>query len=146
MENFISRLTKFMEAIGVNDNQFTNAVGLSNGLIGKAKAKGKTLSLSNIEKILYAYPQLSAEWLMRGVGKMIIEEDSKIAENKESDEIPPQHDFSYKILLDMIDKKENLIREQCELIGRLKEMVGKQEEKYAESSFSSLENAVENVL
>lgn len=146
MDNFISRLTKFMEAIGVNDNQFTIAVGLSNGLIGKAKAKGKTLSLSNIEKILCTYPQLSAEWLMRGVGKMIIEEDSKIAENKESDEMPPQHDFSYKILLDMIDKKENLIREQCELIGRLKEMVGKQEEKYDESSFSSLENAVENVL
>lgn len=49
-------------------------------------------------------------------------------------------------LMDMIKEKDNIIRGQCELIGRLKEMVGKQEEKYDESSFSSLENAVENAL
>lgn len=71
MDDFISRLTKFMEAIGVNDNQITLAAQLSNGLIGKAKANGKALSALNIEKILYAYPELSADWLLTGRGEML---------------------------------------------------------------------------
>ena len=71
MSDFISRLSKFMETSGVNDNQITLTAGLSNGLIGKAKANGKALSVQNIEKILCAYPNLSAEWLLTGKGEML---------------------------------------------------------------------------
>lgn len=71
MNDFISRLSKFMETIGVNDNQITLAAQLSNGLVGKAKANGKALSAQNIEKILYAYPELSADWLLTGRGEML---------------------------------------------------------------------------
>ena len=60
--NFIERLQYFMEKKGINDNQMTVNAGLSVGLIGKAKVSGKGMSSMNIEKILLAYPELSADW------------------------------------------------------------------------------------
>lgn len=67
-----------MEINGINDNQITVAAGLSNGLIGKAKAGGKGMTAPNIEKILCAYPQLSPEWLLTGAGEMLKDTREKI--------------------------------------------------------------------
>ena len=69
--NFIERLQYFMEKKGINDNQMTVNAGLSVGLIGKAKVSGKGMSSMNIEKILLAYPDLSADWLLTGAGSML---------------------------------------------------------------------------
>ena len=69
--NFIERLQYFMEKKGINDNQMTVTAGLSVGLIGKAKVAGKGMSSMNIEKILLAYPDLSADWLLTGAGSML---------------------------------------------------------------------------
>ena len=67
--NFIERLQYFMEKKGINDNQMTVNAGLSVGLIGKAKVSGKGMSSMNIEKILLAYPDLSADWLLTEIGR-----------------------------------------------------------------------------
>lgn len=88
MSDFIQRLTDFMETFGINDNQITMAAGLSNGLIGKAKNAGKALSASNIEKILNAYPDLSAQWLLTGKGEML------------KSNYTSRHDFDTPIRLD----------------------------------------------
>ena len=69
--NFIERLQYFMEKKGINDNQMTVNAGLSVGLIGKAKVSGKGMSSINIEKVLLAYPELSADWLLTGKGSML---------------------------------------------------------------------------
>lgn len=71
MSDFISRLAEFMKQQGINDNQMTVSAGLSVGLLGKAKSGGKGMASNNIEKILSAYPDLSAEWLMTGEGPML---------------------------------------------------------------------------
>lgn len=75
--NFIERLQYFMGKMGINDNQMTVNAGLSVGLIGKAKLSGKGMSSINIEKILLAYPELSAEWLLTGNGPMMKTEGEK---------------------------------------------------------------------
>lgn len=72
MENFIERLTFLMEKCGINDNQLTVKAGLSVGLIGKAKKTGKGVGSESIEKILQAYPEFSAEWLLRGKGEPLL--------------------------------------------------------------------------
>lgn len=71
MGKFIERLEFFMQSEDINDNQLTVNAGLSNGLIGKCRRTGGGMASENIEKILNAYPQLSAEWLMTGRGIMI---------------------------------------------------------------------------
>jgi len=67
---FFDRLDKFMEYKGLNDNKLTVEVGISNGLIGKARKRG-SLSPDNISKILYTYPELDANWLFLDEGEML---------------------------------------------------------------------------
>lgn len=78
MGNFIENLQIFMSKNGISDNQMTVTAGLSVGLLGKAKAAGKGMSSVNIEKILQAYPELSADWLLTGEGPML-KEDKPVA-------------------------------------------------------------------
>lgn len=70
--NFIDRLLLYMEKEGINDNQMTVSAGLSVGVVSKMR-KGitKGLNSANIEKILCAYPNLSATWLLTGEGEML---------------------------------------------------------------------------
>lgn len=60
-----------MQVKGINDNQMTLAAGLSVGLLGKLKKNGKGMNSSNIEKILFSYPELSSDWLLTGRGSML---------------------------------------------------------------------------
>lgn len=84
--NFIERLQYFMEKKGINDNQMTVNAGLSVGLIGKAKMSGKGMSSMNIEKILLAYPELSADWLLTGAGSMLKQDSNFIQTELEPEE------------------------------------------------------------
>lgn len=74
MITFFERLDKFMKFKGLNDNQITVEVGISNGLIGKGRKRG-TLSQDNISKILQKYPELNAHWWFTGKGNMILTPD-----------------------------------------------------------------------
>lgn len=64
-----------MKLKGINDNQMTIAAGLSVGLLGKLKKSGKGMNSSNIEKILYSYPEINASWLLTGKGEMLVSHD-----------------------------------------------------------------------
>lgn len=75
IEKFIERLDAFMESEGINDNQMTITAGLSVGLIGKCRKSGNGMASDSIEKILRAYPVLSADWLITGEGEMYKKED-----------------------------------------------------------------------
>ena len=71
-ETFIDRLEFFMKTEGLNSNSLTVAAGLSNGLIGKALKNRSSMNSDSIERILCAYTNLSAEWLMTGKGTMYV--------------------------------------------------------------------------
>lgn len=111
MENILDRLSKYMEVKKLNKNRITVEAGLSNGLLGGAFKNGKGLNADTVEKILYAYPDLSAEWFLRGKGKMLLKFDN-LEEN-----------------CMQCQEKDNKISElQAELIDRLKEIVNLQKE------------------
>lgn len=74
MLSFFERLDKFMEYKGLNDNRLTVETGISNGIIGKARKRG-ALSQDNISKLLYAYSDLNANWLLTGEGLMLKSEN-----------------------------------------------------------------------
>ena len=71
-ERFIDRLEAFMKAEGLNANKVTVAAELSNGLLGKALKTRRSLNSYSVERILCAYTNLSAEWLMTGKGTMYV--------------------------------------------------------------------------
>ena len=71
-ERFIDRLEAFMKAEGLNANKVTVAAELSNGLLGKALKTRGPMNSDSVERILCAYTNLSAEWLMTGKGTMYV--------------------------------------------------------------------------
>lgn len=70
-EIFIDRLQAFFDYEGLNDNQITVSAGLSVGLINRTRKDRSGMNSGNLTKILNAYPQLSADWLLTGKGNMI---------------------------------------------------------------------------
>lgn len=86
MTNFSNRIRIFMQKQGINDNQLTIRSGLSNGIIRRVVREGKGLTTDNLEKILKAYPELSADWLLIGRGPMLIKKASP--EQSEVNESP----------------------------------------------------------
>ena len=61
-----------MKAEGLNANKVTVAAELSNGLLGKALKTRGSMNSDSVERILCAYTNLSAEWLMTGKGTMYV--------------------------------------------------------------------------
>lgn len=61
------RLKMFVSSLGLGRNKFETLLGLSNGYIS---SKSSAISSDVIEKIAFAYPDLSLEWLLRGKGDM----------------------------------------------------------------------------
>lgn len=76
----IERFDKYMEVKHLNDNKVTVQAGLSVGSLGKSRKPNRDLSISNIERILNFYTDLSREWLLTGKGEML-KNTSAVAEN-----------------------------------------------------------------
>ena len=68
----IERLMLFLESKNMKPARAEKECGFSNGLLGNAYRMKASIGSDKLEKILNTYPELSAEWLMRGVGPMII--------------------------------------------------------------------------
>ena len=68
----IERFKTYLNTKDITNSRAEKDCGLSNGLIGNALKTRSTIGSDKLEKILTAYPDLSAEWLLRGTGSMII--------------------------------------------------------------------------
>ena len=100
MDDTGKRLGEFLRYKKVRPTQVERECGISNGLVGKAIKKQTHLSSDKLEKILSAFPDLSAEWLLRGIGPMVLGEgsDYELANDRLS------------ILQDKVDMLEKWIR------------------------------------
>ena len=72
--NTVLRFKAYLEKKGIPNGRAEKACCLSNGLIGNAIKAGSSFGSDKLEKILSVYSDLSAEWLLRGTGSMIIGE------------------------------------------------------------------------
>jgi hypothetical protein len=90
MNSITERLTIYMIEKDLNANKVTVEAGLSIGLIGKSIKNKRGLNSDTIEKILYTYKDLNAEWFVIGQGDMlktkITKKDTLIKGNKKGNE------------------------------------------------------------
>lgn len=98
---------------GLNDNQVTVQCGLSTGIIGNARKKGKSLNGHNIVKILLTYKDLNARWLLTGEGEMLSSVES-VSTTELSSFLKMQNK-------DLMEKVESLNREVGDLRRQLAE-------------------------
>lgn len=101
----VHRITKLIESTGLNPTAFAAKIGVQQmTLWGQLNGKRK-LSLETVLAILSSYPELSAEWLMRGTGDMTRGND---AQEKRIDN-----------LVDVISMQQETIRNMQERIKQL---------------------------
>ncbi len=72
-EDFFDRLDMYMKIKGLNDNKVTVQSGIPVGSLGKQRKGSRGLSVQTIAKLLHAYSDLNAEWLLTGNGPMLKE-------------------------------------------------------------------------
>lgn len=118
MENILTikeRILSFLESQGIKKVDFFEATGIQS-----SNFKGKNMSSQPggdmIVRVLTIYPNLSAEWLLRGEGDMLkspaIKDNPKIIKT----DTKKDNDLSSSIL----DKFLTTIQDQAEEIGELK--------------------------
>lgn len=77
MEKSINqRIREFIDSLGINDNQFAKSIGITQSVIASMFSRNTEPSSKVVVSILNAYADLSAEWLMRGEGSMIKDENN----------------------------------------------------------------------
>lgn len=83
------RLIEFIKTLGISVRQFEISAGLSNGQINNI---GDSLRKSTLEKISKSFPLLNINWLVSGVGKMLIDEisDDALLNEPHKDLLPKQ--------------------------------------------------------
>lgn len=78
--DILQRVKEILSYSGCSVRAFSIKCGISQPTLDKQIKGLRAISLETILNILYAFPEISTEWLMRGVGSML-----KI--DKESDRI-----------------------------------------------------------
>lgn len=73
MENTVNqRIMQVVEYSKLNKMQFAAKIGTSTTPIYLAESGTNSPNFSTISKILTTFPEVSAEWLLRGKGEMIL--------------------------------------------------------------------------
>lgn len=142
----LERLKQYIDSKGITIAAFERSVGMSNASFGKSLKNGGSIGTDKLEKILTIYPDISPMWLLKGIGEMVYGDNTEFVENEKTENFQILKNNSSNILLNMIKEKDRVIREQAELIGRLKEKAKNTEEPFMESSSAILETDVGNVL
>ncbi|GAB4337801.1 MAG: hypothetical protein OHK0038_16290 [Flammeovirgaceae bacterium] len=65
------RIALFIDSLGISKQRLELKLGLSNGLLGKIIKYENSFRIDLLSKMLKLYPNLSAEWLLRGEGEML---------------------------------------------------------------------------
>lgn len=71
----IERINATLRHFGKTPNGLANMLGMTPSTVNRQLKGDQSLSSKVIEGVLTVFPDVSAEWLMRGVGTMYIRED-----------------------------------------------------------------------
>lgn len=97
MGKILLRIYQFTDSQGISIRELERTIGATNGVISGAIKNNREIGSDKIENFLQAYPQVSAEWLFRGIGEMLIQPDDSAAKN-------PTLDFVVKYMASEIDE------------------------------------------
>lgn len=108
------RVKRVLEDKSISVNALSKQINVAQATLNPQLRGDRTLAANIVEKILDAFPDVSAEWLMRGVGTMYVKEDvecssSMVAETPCHDEPktvePCQDDSVWKAKYEELEKR-----------------------------------------
>ena len=72
----VNRIKKVIEKSGKSDSSFAKLIGLQQMTLWRQLNGERKLSLETVTAVLSVFPEISAEWLLRGEGSMLIGDDN----------------------------------------------------------------------
>ena len=112
------RLKQYLDSRGITIAAFERSVGLSNAAFRKALSANSAIGSDKLENILSQYQDLSAEWLLRGGGTMMIS-DSGIHQtigNGSNNNTQVAGDSDVAVLQERIRGLEKILEEKERII------------------------------
>ena len=108
------RFVELREQSGMSWNAFSAGIGMRQATIFNQVNNLKSLSLDTILNTIEAYPDLSAEWLLRGQGEMFLTKTEEVPTEEE-----PKTDTRLEALLDTITLLNETIKTKNATIDAL---------------------------
>jgi hypothetical protein len=108
MPTTLERIKQYIDLKGISIRAFEITCGFSNGSFASQLKNNRTIGVDKLENILNNYPELNANWILLGKGKML---------NHESSENPT------------IETSDTLNSELQELIATQKDLIKMQKDK-----------------
>lgn len=128
MDDIIKRILLLCDYLGLSISSFASAIGVNQVTLNNYKLGKRKPSLELIEKVTDKYPQVSAEWLIRGIGQMFCPTETKDINEMFDDktkELPPpqQQPLSESTKDEIIVSQQATIASQQETIRVLQELI-----------------------
>lgn len=143
MENILTikeRILSFLESQGIKKVDFFEATGIQS-----SNFKGKNMSSQPggdmLVKVLTIYPQLSAEWLLRGEGNML----KNISTHDEPQAVNDSNNNDYELPPAILDKFLTTIKGQAVEIGVLREQIRQLKQRLGKTADDASIGATANV-
>lgn len=110
----IERIKMMISEMAKSERDFAMKIGVNQVTLNNYTANKRKLSLEIIEAILNAFPEISAEWLLRGTGSMMLNETSDSIKANDFDEAWYKKvidDQQYKV--DVLKQEKQYLLDMC---------------------------------
>lgn len=111
----LQRLKEVLTYSGLSVRGFANRCGISQPTLDKQIKGLRGISIDTMMSVLFAFPEISAEWLMRGNGDMLISEKAESVDLERFNKLVN----TIATLQDAIDSKNDSIASLTERIKQL---------------------------
>ena len=71
MSTIIERIKELCSQMRMSENKFASEIGVNTQTLNNYTTGKRSVSYDVVDKILVHFPQVSAEWLIRGIGNML---------------------------------------------------------------------------
>ena len=95
-ETIYQRVKLFLENKSISVNALSKQISVAQATLNPQLRGDRTLAANIVAKILDAFPDVSAEWLMRGVGTMYSNQDADDSSYMVAEE--PKHDIIHEVM------------------------------------------------
>ena len=114
----LQRIKSLIEIKGYNINSFSKKIGIAQVTLNNYFRLNRLPAYETLHAILHTFPDVSAEWLMRGEGDMFICDGLPVIRGDESDSEENLH----VLLAQCRGKLEDSQNENMKLLGQLEFM------------------------
>lgn len=114
----LQRIKRLIDAKGLNTNAFALRIGIAQTTLSTYFTKNRYPAYETLYAILHTFPEVSAEWLMRGEGDMFICDGLPVIRGDESESEEDLHVALARCRAELEDSQN----ENVKLLGQLEFM------------------------